>query len=291
MNETSKKSSRANSTVTHNITFSQALEAGLTHSNLLVGPQTDLSGQGAVLASHSVPLERAKAQQTRDTYGLLFGGSSPSADLQSSLESKLRALLEGTGSVEYVLTWKSWDMQWGPQICAVRASAHRKGDNDYGGWATPDASVMNYGANLEKHLTRIKKIKEKGINGNGAGMPLGVQCKLVGWPTPSVRDYKGGYQGGRIRDGKLSTDALDITAQLITGWPTPQTPRAHSSDRSVGDPKHIMNQLEPHNLGPLPNGYTVEMASTEGFRLNPHFSLWLQGYPVQWACSKAQEIL
>jgi len=66
-----------------------------------------------------------------------------------------------------------------------------------------------------------------------------------GWPTPSQTDHKGGYSGGRIRNGVLSTDRLDVTAQLahfadmnltsnysanmvaltakVTGWPTPQT--------------------------------------------------------------------
>lgn len=42
----------------------------------------------------------------------------------------------------------------------------------------------------------------------------------TGWATPSATDYKGGYQGGRIRNGVWSTDRLDVTAQL-TGWPTP----------------------------------------------------------------------
>lgn len=40
------------------------------------------------------------------------------------------------------------------------------------------------------------------------------------WPTPTTRDHKGGYQGGRIRNGKISTDTLDVTAQL-SGWATP----------------------------------------------------------------------
>ena len=42
------------------------------------------------------------------------------------------------------------------------------------------------------------------------------------WPTPTTRDGKGGYQGGRIRNGKISTDTLDVTAQL-SGWATPTT--------------------------------------------------------------------
>ena len=52
------------------------------------------------------------------------------------------------------------------------------------------------------------------------------------WPTPAVRDGKGGYLGGRIRDGELSTDTLDVAAQL-SAWPTPvaqddnKSPEAH----------------------------------------------------------------
>lgn len=46
----------------------------------------------------------------------------------------------------------------------------------------------------------------------------GSDCSLAraGWNTPATTDHK----GGRIRDGKLSTDRLDVTAQLA-GWPTP----------------------------------------------------------------------
>lgn len=33
------------------------------------------------------------------------------------------------------------------------------------------------------------------------------------WPTPSARDYKGGYPGGRIRNGKISRDTLDVAVQ------------------------------------------------------------------------------
>jgi len=32
-------------------------------------------------------------------------------------------------------------------------------------------------------------------------------------PTPSARDHKGGYQGGRIRNGKVSFDTLDVAVQ------------------------------------------------------------------------------
>ena len=36
------------------------------------------------------------------------------------------------------------------------------------------------------------------------------------WPTASTRDHKGGYEGGRIRDGKISMDTLDVAVQAYT---------------------------------------------------------------------------
>ena len=36
------------------------------------------------------------------------------------------------------------------------------------------------------------------------------------WPTPSARDHKGGYVGGRIRDGKVSFDTLDVAVQHVS---------------------------------------------------------------------------
>ncbi len=36
------------------------------------------------------------------------------------------------------------------------------------------------------------------------------------WPTSSTRDHKGGYTGGRIRNGKLSMDTLDVAVQAYS---------------------------------------------------------------------------
>jgi hypothetical protein len=78
-------------------------------------------------------------------------------------------------------------------------------------------------------------------------MTNATECSaLVGWPTPATRDHKGGYEGGRIRDGKISTDTLDVAAQLI------QT--------STSSPA----------------------ATAKLGVLNPNLPRWLQGYPVEW---------
>jgi len=36
------------------------------------------------------------------------------------------------------------------------------------------------------------------------------------WPTASARDWRGGYLGGRIRNGKVSMDTLDVAVQAYT---------------------------------------------------------------------------
>lgn len=51
---------------------------------------------------------------------------------------------------------------------------------------------------------------------------IAFSLALSTWPTSSATDWKGGYAGGRIRNGKLSVDRLDVAAQLAT-YPTPNT--------------------------------------------------------------------
>lgn len=45
------------------------------------------------------------------------------------------------------------------------------------------------------------------------GWNLGAAVKSGLWPTPTSRDHKGGYIGGRIRNGKISRDTLDVAVQ------------------------------------------------------------------------------
>ena len=47
--------------------------------------------------------------------------------------------------------------------------------------------------------------------GTKRGTTLGGAVRM--WPTPVARDHKGGYQGGRVRNGKVSWDSLDVAVQ------------------------------------------------------------------------------
>ena len=121
-------------------------------SDLLDGLQADLFGLDHVHANPSQSPGKGEAKTTNGTSGLLSRGSLESANLQSSLESRLQAALAGSGSPEYALTWKHWDMQSGPPICALRASVRRTSDSGsigvQSGWPTPTTRDHKDGASV-----------------------------------------------------------------------------------------------------------------------------------------------
>lgn len=233
-----------NSEATRKRTSSPASVAGRSPSVSPDGPTTGLSGRGAAPASLSARQAREQGLLTSGIYGLRGIGSSSSADLQSCLESRLRARLLTTGSTLYKLTWKPWTTPSGLSRSRLRASVPRTSETGF-----------------------------------------------TGWPTPTATDYKGGYQGGRIRNGKLSTDRLDVAAQLA-GWPTPTATDAIKGGNVSARPgaiglSEIMDYLrdnpQPARLtasGQMLTGSSAGMES--GGQLNPAHPRWLMGFPAEW---------
>jgi len=163
------------------------------------------------------------APATPGTSGPRCADSSPSADLQSALASRLRAATDVNGSPEYALTWKHWDMPSGPPICALRASGHRTLDNACFGWPTPKSSDADKGVRTSRG-----SILEFERKGTGADLP--TAATLAGWPTPDTgRDESLATWQARLermrerhpdKGGMGSTGPLHVAAQLA-GWPTP----------------------------------------------------------------------
>lgn len=166
------------------------------------GPQPAKSGPAPVPVSHSRKPEKVEESPTSATSGQRCDDSSPSADLQQSLESRLRALLDVDGSPEYALTWKHWDMRSGPPICALRARARRTSDSAYSGWPTCRATDgENGGPNQSRH-----------------GRPDGLTAvaHLAGWTTPTSRDHKGDPDTPRARGRALPFQARGTTIESST---------------------------------------------------------------------------
>jgi hypothetical protein len=113
------------------------------------------------------------------------------------------------------------------------------------------------------------------------------------WPTTSARDSKGGYQGGRIRNGKISMDTLDVAVQAyreggILGPPV-------RASRNTNGSRPVRLWATP-NAGDGKAGMAVnrkqkslgqDVSRAEGgylptAKLNPRFSEVLMGLPLGW---------
>ena len=187
---------------THSTTSSPASEDGAMPSASPAGLKIARYGRDRPRVSRFRAQDKDAEMPINDTCGPLFTASSPSADLQRSLASKLRARTGESGSPLYELTWSDWDMPAGPPICRLRAWAPRTSDSDCSGWPTPRTPA--WGAESSRK--------------NGYRLDT-----VAGWPTTQARDATPrGYQGKRFLDPKRSNDLTDCVA--LAGWPTPNAP-------------------------------------------------------------------
>lgn len=83
-------------------------------------------------------------------------------------------------------------------------------------WPTPNAQVSNDGETPETWQARADKIKEQGINGNGAGTPLAIAAQQ--WQSPAAGGGGSVSRGGDRIDEPLLAKQAEQTAQ----WATPR---------------------------------------------------------------------
>lgn len=261
---------------------SQELEGGVERYNSQDGIQTDLFGQEALPVSPSQQQEREKEKMTHGISGLSSLISSESANLQRSLVSRLQQLSDTGGSTIYKLTLKEKATPQGRSYFQLAASVPRTKERDSSSWPTPTQRDYKGGRKLDSNAQN-----SSATTGVRYGLSLDQAPQLVAWPTPTHHNAKeGGYPAELTRN----TIALGAMKHIVA-WATPNT-MDHMKQRSDEALARAKQKAGCSNLkdqipysGEAQKLSTAETESTALSQLNPRFSLWLMGYPIEWAYS------
>lgn len=179
--------------------------------------------------------------QTRDICFHLSEMESESANLELFSLKMLKELspvkqqMENQFSNMSSESWKAWVTEQRQEYSQRLKSAHLTRGSESLSWLTPV----------------VQDSKHSGTNAGPNGR-RDLLVNQVNWPTPTARDHKGGYTGGRIRNGKVSMDTLDLAVQ------------AHTEGG-------LLDQENRNTIG-----------NPQGQQLNPDWVAQLMGLPVGW---------
>ena len=222
------------------------------------------SGPAPVPVSRFRARASARATPTSATFGPLFTTSSPSADLQRCLASRLQARMGASGSPEFGLIWKNWDMPAGEPICALRASERRTGDSGCSGWPTPDTQTCGGAQDAEKRKA------------GGHNVRLQDAVLLTAWPTPSAaKNTKNSQDPQRMKEGGRQTCLAD--AAHLAGWATPR-----AEDTESAGMRHSRGVADTLTAQAGQGATSCHAATAKRGVLRPGHSRWLMGYPAAW---------
>ena len=222
------------------VTSSPASAGGVTRFGSQVSPTSPASGPDRVRVSRSATRARGAEFSTLDIFGRHGSSSSASADLQRSLESRLRVAMGSRGSTLFDLTWRDAVTPSGHRISALRASARRTSASDSSLWPSPttgDARCSDYayrdGDPDQKVLrptpwpTPCGQDGPKGGPSQGSDRPPGAAA-LGGWATPVATEIGNTlekYKALKHATGRIAFTHPSLQAQLaippVSAWPTP----------------------------------------------------------------------
>jgi site-specific DNA-cytosine methylase len=152
----------------------------------------------------------------------------------------------------------------------LAASAHRTKEIDSSSWLTPTTSDTN----------GVRKPDGK------RGLGLNTQAQSA-WPTPRVADTNNLNNSPTVVQARVTkgrATVAEIASHNVSSWATP-TATDHSRGTKPPRPQDTGIPLTQQVSGLNQKPSTAETESIAPSQLNPRFSLWLMGYPIEWAYS------
>ena len=256
-------------------------------------------------ASPSALPENVKALKIPDISSRISPRASESADHQLSFSKMSKEFLAAEREMVNPFSnmscerWKEWVTEQRREYSVRLKLARHIRESGSTSWATPQAfDHVNIVRTPEKLAqTRAEK--------NAGCMNLREQVHYPemdhsrkaakNWPTATTRDHKGGYVGGRMRNGKVSMDTLDVAVQAHTKgglldqanhsttgksrelqWPTP---RANKVQPKITEENR--SQLATRKKANLEEEIAGHCGKAVG-RLNPDWVESLMGLPTGW---------
>ena len=214
--------------------------------------QTVTSSQQDTPASHLVLPGSKEAQKMTVTSGLKYEPLLKQSD-QLGAFSKTFMVTSSWDSTRCYLIWKPLATPQGRLLFQLAPSMLPTNETESGLWATPNTmdhlprrsteALIKQATTSRKGRKRPANLREQvdeetvamwptptamtGGTGVAPSHRSGKHGWNIGaavndslsdspermWPTPTTRDHKGGYIGGRERDGKVSWDTLDVAVQ------------------------------------------------------------------------------
>lgn len=139
-----------------------------------------------------------------------------------------------------------------------------------GAWPTPAASIPQDGENPDTWLARRESLKAKGINGNGAGMPLSIAVKLFPTPRAAANEWRTTRNAPSHGKGHGKTLAGEVNDLERAAGRTPAP-----SSESAGN----VNPEWVEWLMGLPLGYTDPAVPSNALRPHPGWAVEPAGVP------------
>ena len=254
--------------------------------------------------SHSQLLESVTALKIRDTSSRTSQTESESATLELFSSKTLKESSQPrqqTGNQFSNMSsesWKAWVTEQRREYSVRLKSAHLTRESESSSWPTAtvfDTTGGSYPTEMVDGVYRSKHSQDPNSPWYGAKLRDVVETHEKNWPTATMRDHKGGYVGGRIRNGKVSMDTLDVAVQAHTKgglldqaksstsgksrelqWPTP---RANKVQPKITEENRA--QLATRKKANLEEEIAGHCGKAVG-QLNPDWVEHLMGLPAGW---------